>query len=241
MRILLIFLWLINGSVVAETIVIRIAVAANFNATLQQVVANYETETGTKIEISVASSGVLYQQIVHGAPFDLFLSADTVRPAALYEQQLALGKPFTYVRGALAFWCPTCERLSLDTVASWRARVAMANPNTAPYGAAAAEVVRHLHWSSTIPPAVGNSVSQAYQFIATGNVAGGFVAYSQVIDQPSQAIKLPVEWYTPIVQQGVVLKRSQYPEQTNAFVNYLLSQGQREVLKMGYLATDVVL
>ncbi|GAA5214859.1 molybdate ABC transporter substrate-binding protein [Corallincola platygyrae] len=214
---------------------INVAVAANFYQPLKRLSEQYRQETGVAINISAASTGVLFQQIVHGAPFDLYLAADADRPQQLHERGLSLGEPFVYARGVLAFWCPGCRDVSLDVVKRWQDQFSMANPKTAPYGAAASQVVQRFALPNDPAPAVGNSVSQAYQFISTGNVKAGFVAYSQVVDQPINAIKLPFEWYSPIVQKGVILKRSENLDKVRQFVQFLAEQSGPVLTEMGYL------
>lgn len=231
-------LLLLSGRSAAEPESLRVAVAANFYRPLQQIAEMYQQQSGVRIEISAASTGVLFQQIVHGAPFDLFLAADSKRPQLLFEQGLAEA-PFDYARGELAFWCPGCRDINLSLLRAWQGQVAMANPKAAPYGVAAQQVIDYLQWHSETPPAMGSSVAQAYQFIATGSVKGGFVAHSQVVDQPLNAITLPAEWYSPILQQGVILKRSDKQTLAGDFVHYLQDEAQQIVIGLGYLPLEL--
>ena len=160
----------------------RIAVAANFLATIKAIQPIYESESGNKLVISGSSSGKLYAQIIHGAPFDLFFSADKHYTQQLIDEGKAQADSrFVYATGRLVAWSPT-KKISSEKDIDMKAtkRIAMANPKTAPYGLAAVQVLQNLNlWQAAQKKIVkGESVGQAFQFVATGNSDFGFVALS---------------------------------------------------------------
>ena len=154
--------------------VLSVAVASNFSETLKRLEPHFAAATGHELRISTASSGKLYAQIVHGAPYDLFLSADSERPARLEIDGLAVeGSRMTYALGALLLWMPGGKpgEEPLRTLSSGNfGRLAIANPKTAPYGRAAREVLESLQlWNKLQGKLVrGENVSQAFQFAASG-------------------------------------------------------------------------
>lgn len=217
---------------------IRVAVAANFRAPLQQLIEDYkEAHPQQTIHVSSASSGTLYQQVLHGAPFDLFLSADSRYPKQLEKNRIiSANNRHTYAVGELVLWAPQKSWLSLHAltpILSSQLTLATANAKTAPYGRAAAEVITAL---SLQPKKIarGHSISQTHQFIASGNVDAGFVARSQVLDQIN-VIAIDTSLYSPIEQQMVLLS----PQHSNAnnFYHYLLSaRAQKIIQQLGYRA-----
>lgn len=245
--------WLLALSAQAETI--RVAVAANFNAPLLALVAEFEQQhTDVDVRISSGSSGKLFAQIVNGAPFDVFLSADRDKPARLAEQGLA-AEVNTYAIGQLALWSAADN---IDVLARLKqgdfARLAIANPKLAPYGLAAQQTLLALHLPADVMTAarqrqvMGENVSQVYQFIATGNADLGFVALSHI----QQANLTPAQWpgsvwlvpdvlHQPIRQDLALLKRSGQSQQQRLAAqqlrNFLLSpQAQPILQRFGYRA-----
>lgn len=221
---------------------IRVAVAANFRAPLQVLIKDYqEIQPQQEIRFSSASSGTLYQQVIHGAPFDLFLSADSRYPQQLEQQKIiSANNRHTYALGELVLWAPNKSWLSLQSLTpalSSKLTLATANPKTAPYGQAADEVITAL---SLQPQKIarGHSIAQAHQFIASGNADAGFVARSQVIDH-ANVLAIAPELYTPIEQQVALLS----PNNSTAsdFYRYLLSpRAQAIIARHGYLNTTEV-
>ncbi len=185
---------------------IHIASAANFRDALQEIVALYQQQhPAIKITVSTGSSGSLFQQSLHGAPFDIFLSADTRYPEALANALNLKQTPQTYAIGELVLWNTQQQYSDLNTALSQTSRLAIANPNTAPYGKAALSVLKQL--SKTPPLIKGNSIGQVFQFIKTGNTSSGFIARSQTlkIADKSQLISIPQNLYPPLEQQGLRL------------------------------------
>lgn len=209
--------------------------AANFAALLDDVVPDFEAAFGTPVRISVGSTGSLYSQIHSGAPFDVFLAADADRPRRLEEEGLAVpGSRRAYALGTLVVYAPRLpmgwtlpEALTRDAV-----RVAWANPRIAPYGVAAQATL--AAWGmSALEGAVGESVGQVYQFVASGAADIGFVAGSQVGAAAEGSWRaVSPESYSPIVQEAVILARSRHPAAA-AFLTYLGSPAVRSRIRDG--------
>ena len=206
---------------------IRVAVASNFAQPMREIADRFERHTGHEVVLSTASTGKHYAQIVNGAPFDVFFAADTERPKLL-EQALAVdGSRFTYARGALVLWSPVAGLVDADggVLGENRFRfLAIANPELAPYGRAAKEVLeRRGLWQSLQDRLVrGENIGQAYQFVASGNAELGFVARSQ-IEQAGRSVggswwEIPEELYSPIEQQAILIRESPLARQFLAFM-----------------------
>ncbi len=205
----------------------RVAVASNFTDTARLLAERFQARSGHGILLSSASSGKLYAQIRNGAPYDLFLSADSQRPRRLVEAGLAAPESRrAYALGRLVFWAPGVEgdaaacRKRLEKAR----RLAMANPRTAPYGAAAAQVLESLG----IQPekrVLGENIAQAYAFAASRAVDGGLVAAAQLRGREPGGCRWPVpeSLHAPIEQQMVLLKRGEKNPAALAFYRFLLS------------------
>jgi molybdate transport system substrate-binding protein len=213
---------------------INVAVAANFLGTLEQLAPKFRQASGHTLKISSGASGQFYAQIKNGAPFDVFLSADNERPKQLADEGLAIARSrFTYAVGKLVLWSPKANVLddSGAVLKSDRYRfVAVANPRTAPYGAAAQDVLTKLGLWETLNAekrvVVGENIGQTYQFVATGNAELGFVALSQVLKGgkvTGSAWQPPESMYPRIAQDAVVLKSTNKLTAANAFLTWLRS------------------
>ncbi len=217
---------------------IKVAVASNFKSTLSAIATKYENETGLKVIISSASTGILYNQIKYGAPFDLFLSADSER-AELIEQskQGIAGSRFTYAEGRLVFWYPLSSDVKQNTLASYKGRLAIANPKLAPYGLAAKQTLTKLGVWKKISYIKGANVAQTYQFIDTGNIKAGLVAYSLILQNSAENYHLiDNQLHQPILQQGVLLSNSKHKQLTEKFMAYLQSSQIKQFIRsQGYL------
>ncbi|NDV90670.1 molybdate ABC transporter substrate-binding protein [Alteromonas sp. 345S023] len=193
---------------------LRVAVAANFAAPLKAIAEEFTHSTDVDVVITVSSSGTLFAQIMHGAAFDVFLSADTARVKALIEAgRVSTSDVEPYAVGQLAFVSRSApitvkELLSRnnDVLSLNSYKLAIANPKLAPYGEAAKEVLEgHARWNNMRQHIVmGKNVLQTYQFYRTGNVDSAFVAYSLVKDEPNVDIVSP-RLYSPIVQSLAIL------------------------------------
>jgi molybdate transport system substrate-binding protein len=220
---------------------VRVAVAANFTEPAPKIGALFEQSTGHKALFSFASTGQLYSQIAFGAPFEVFLSADQARAKAAVENGLAVpGSRFTYATGRIALYSPT---LNLDhpkavlKVADF-SHLAIANPETAPYGRAAVEAMRAFGVFEALEAKLvrGNNVSQTYQFVKTGNAELGFLALSQIIGEEKGARWIvPANLHTPIAQDAVLLQKGAENEAAQAFLRFLKGPEAQDIKKsFGY-------
>ncbi len=220
-----------------------VAVAANFLPVLRDLARDFTREQGHRLRLSAGSTGKLYAQIRHGAPFDLFLAADAARPRRLErEGQAVAGSRFTYAIGRLVLWSPRADRFD-DGLAWLREgrfrRLALANPKTAPYGRAARQfLARRGLWSRLSGRLIrGESVAQAYQFVASGNAEAGLVALAlvQARDGGGSVWPVPAGEHEPIVQQAVLLLRGADNPAARAFHAWLQGEGaRRRIAAAGY-------
>ncbi|BFM50995.1 molybdate ABC transporter substrate-binding protein [Marinomonas sp. THO17] len=228
----------------AETL--RLAVASNFIRPIQAIAEDYQALTGHKLLVSYGSSGKLYAQIRHQAPFDIFLSADQDKPQKLIENQLAIADSYViYARGQLALWSTSPIRLDQLSERLLQAKhLAIANPKLAPYGLAAQQILQKLSLWQTLQTrlVMGENIGQTYQFLHSGNVDMGFIALSQARmtprtkQDPVFILALPEEDYEAIKQAGVILSHSTHPKLAKHFMNYLLSpEVQQRIAQFGYL------
>jgi molybdate transport system substrate-binding protein len=223
---------------------VKIAVAANFTDANREIASLFEQATGHTTRISYGSTGKLYSQIEHGAPFELFLAADTARPVKAEEAGLAVsGTRFVYAKGKLVLWSlkpglfKDGQRYLEEGAFE---RLALANPKTAPYGLAAQQVMRHLGVLEALMPRLvrGESIAQTFQFVATGNAESGFVALAQIKDWKGESgtlWEIPSDHYAPIDQAAVLLKRGEHNPAARAYLEFLRSGAAREVItRYGY-------
>ncbi|MDO6686024.1 MULTISPECIES: molybdate ABC transporter substrate-binding protein [unclassified Agarivorans] len=216
---------------------VTIAVAANFKTTAEALAKDYQlTNTQFTYRISSASTGILYNQIKHGAPFDLFFSADDLRPQQLVNEQHAI-KQKPYAVGQLVFWAPQFTDQNGEFVKGealwnkWSEPFAYANPELAPYGAAAQQLVSEKNASQKI--ILANNVSQVYQFIVTGNVKAGFVARSIKTDLDGSFWVVPKNRHPAVTQNMALLTNK---SQAVDFYHYLSSSAAHSIIKEnGYL------
>ena len=205
----------------------RVAVAANFREAAIEIGSAFKLATGHSVLFSFGSTGQLYAQIAFGAPFDVFLSADSARVAKTIEEGLAVpGSRFTYATGRIALFSADKNLVAgPETLRDGRfSKLAIAEPSVAPYGAAAVETMRALAAYDVVSNRIvrGLNVAQAYQFVQTGNADLGFVALSQVArhTEGSRWI-VPSRLHDPINQDAVMLKRGGGNEAAKAFVTFL--------------------
>jgi molybdate transport system substrate-binding protein len=212
---------------------LRVAVAANFLSTLQKLAPQFMRASGNSVVVSAGSTGQLYTQITQGAPFDVFLSADTARPQRLESQGLIVpGSRFTYAVGSVVLWSPHAGAVDGGAKALTAGHyrfIGVAQPNNAPYGAAAQQVLTALGlWSRLNEDkkiVLGENITQTWQFAASGNVDMAFVALSQVIGPDgkiSGSYWLPPQsMYAPIKQDAVVIKSTPNQAAALAFTHWL--------------------
>lgn len=213
---------------------LRVAVASNFYPTMKIIAKRYELKTGGslgqqhKVVLIPGSSGKHFAQIMNGAPFDVFFSADEERPRLLEKEGKAqMGTRYTYALGKLVLWSPIdgfidSEGLVLNQK-DFR-YLAIANPKISPYGASAEEALRSLRlWDNMQDRLVrGENITQTFQFVRSSNAKLGFVAYSQ-IKNPSFFLRgsfweVPQSIYKPIQQQAILLKESSIGKEFLSFV-----------------------
>lgn len=204
----------------------RIAVAANFTAAAQDLADAFTAQTGKTVGLSFGSTGQLYTQIVQGAPFDGLLAADGERPARLVAA--GIGAPqsrFTYALGRLALFSAETGRVtgpqSLAGAFSW---LAIAEPNAAPYGSAAVEVLAALDLTEALAGSlvIGQNIAQTYQFVVTGNAEMGFVALAQIAGRADGSRWIvPESMHAPIAQDAVVIAGAPGAGMAEAFFAFL--------------------
>jgi molybdate transport system substrate-binding protein len=220
---------------------VQVAVAANFAGPFQKIAADFAVDTGHKALSITGSTGKFYTQIKEGAPFELLLAADDETPKKLEDEGLGVkGQRFTYAKGKLVLWSAQPGLVDNQGEVLRKGaftRLALANPKVAPYGAAGVETLKALGLFDAIAPKLvqGESIAQAYQFVATGNVELGFVALSQVAppDRPATGSwwVVPGKLYTPLLQDAVLLKKGEQNAAAQALMSYLRSDKARAVIK----------
>lgn len=222
-----------------------VAVAANFAEPLRALTAVLEKTTGHRLEIVVGATGRLYAQIANGAPFDLFLAADQATVAKAESEGLTVpGSRFLYATGQLVLWSARPDLVDKQGQVlrqdGWR-RLAVANPRTAPYGAAAMQTLAQLGLTQALAPRLvqGESIAQTYNFAHTGNAELAFVALSQVLEggrlKGGSMWVVPAQYHEPIRQDAVLLKRGARNEAARALVKLMQSPaGQDLIRSFGY-------
>jgi molybdate transport system substrate-binding protein len=220
----------------------NVAVAANFTEAAKEIAAAFKARTGHEAVLSFGATGQFYTQITQGAPFQILLSADATRPKKLIEDGLAVsGSHFTYAFGKLVLWSKTPDLVKGEETlkAASFAKLSICNPAAAPYGAAAIEAMKSLKVFESLQPKFveGATITQAYQFVETGNAEVGFVALSQLTGPETGSRWLvPQELYSPIRQDAVLLKSGATNEAATGFIAFLRSPEAHVIIeKYGYV------
>ena len=232
-------------SFVANADEVQVAVAANFTAPMQRIAADFEKDTGHKVQLAFGSTGKLYAQIRNGAPFEILLAADDTTPAKLEKEGAGVaGSRFTYAIGKLVLWSsqPGVVDDKGDVLKKGDFKhVAIANPKLAPYGAAAIETLAALKLLDAIQPRFvqGENIAQTHQFVATGNAELGFIALSQVMKDgkiaAGSAWIVPASLHQPIRQDAVLLDKGNGKAAAEALMKYLRSdQAAAVITSFGY-------
>ena len=260
---LLLLAFVANASSIAQEsnkyeTALTIAVASNFRFPLEQIIASSDRWSKQNLKIVTGSSGVLFAQITKGAPFDIFLSADTSRPASLVEQGLAHSL-MPYAIGKLVLWPVPSNKMpsaaqSQDAnlmlylkklINESVGKFAIAHPNLAPFGYSAKQYLDVANIDVNKRLVLGNNVTQAFQFIDSGNATMGIIAESLLIQAKQQFKKnkynnyiiLNSATYPEITQSLVILNRNKHTELALAFVTFFNSQEVQEQLKnLGYFS-----
>jgi len=219
---------------------LSLAVASNFTRPMNELVALFEKQTGNKVRLSSGSSGKLYAQIRHGAPYQIFFSADQSKALALEKSGFIVpGSRATYVEGVLALWAkeplPDFGQKTLERKAF--RKLAIANPRLAPYGQAAKETLIKLELLESLKNNLvyGENIAQTYQFVASGNAQLGLVALSQIyyrgkIERGSAWV-VPFEFYSPLKQDRVVLKSAANNPLVDEFLAFLDSADAKKIIR----------
>ena len=225
-----------------------IAVASNFSDAMDRLQPEFERQHRHELMVSFGSTGKLYAQIVNGAPFDVFLSADQARPKRLVDMKLAVkGSRFTYAVGQLALWSADQGRNLEDGKEALRGefrKLAIANPALAPYGQAADTALNRLGLAEKLSGkfVLGENAGQAFAFVASGNAELGLIALSQIMSPRNQLgrshWKVPQELYNPIRQDAALLSKSVNNQAALAFLEFLRSEKAKMIIRASGYRTD---
>ena len=222
---------------------IRVATASNFRDAMSALASKFEQESGHSVVPIFGSTGKHFAQIINGAPFDAFFAADARRPEQLDQDGAAIpGSRFTYAMGKLVLWSPEANYVDANGVVLERGAfhyLAIANPELAPYGTAARDVLESLGlWESLSQRLVlGENIGQAFLYVQSGNADLGFIAWSQLVGNNTTPIQgsvwqVPENLYRPIEQQAVLLNDR---EAARAFMSFIRSpEAARIIRKHGY-------
>jgi len=226
-----------------------LAVAANFAGAAESIAAAFAGETEHAVRVTTGSTGKLYAQISEGAPFDILLSADAKTPKRLEAEGLGLpGSRFTYAVGRLSLWSADADRDLADPKAALTDPdtlfIAIANPELAPYGAAAREAMRALGvWEAVQPKIVmGQNIGQTFSMVDSGAAQLGFIATSALqgpgIEQRGARLDIRQELFAPIEQDAILLKMGEDNLAAIAFMEFLKGEKAREIARSFGYGTD---
>ena len=228
----------------ADADTLTVAVASNFRVAAEVISAQFTDETGHEVRLSFGSTGKLHAQLLHGAPYDVFLAADLKSPSMIEASELGVaGSRFSYALGNLVLWSAVDEQedcaAALDELGD--AHLAIANPEAAPYGRAAKEyLVNAGYWEQVSAQLVyGENVAQALHFAATANARYAIIAKAQAIDPNLPATgcswAIPTDSYSPIEQQAVLLQRAEGNSVAIEYLHFLQSTESRDTIRsLGY-------
>jgi molybdate transport system substrate-binding protein len=226
-----------------STAELTVAAAADLSSVLKQIGEDYEKKTGVRVKLSFGASGALTQQIQNGAPFDVFFSADSNYPLQLVAAGDADGPLYQYALGKLVLWVPADSALDIEhqgmkaLLDPTVKKIAIANPQHAPYGRAAVAALKHAGLYDRIAErlVLGENVSQAAQFVESGNAQAGFVALAHAVASEMSGKgkywEVPADYYPPLVQGVIVLSHSQHKQEAAEFLNYIKSKGTAAVFR----------
>lgn len=225
---------------------VRIAAAASLKPVLPEVSAAFaRAHPGIKVDITYGASGNFHSQLVNGARFDVFLSADMMYPQRLWEAGRAQGPPREYAAGRLVLWTHRSTGLKLESLAALSdervLRIAIANPRHAPYGTAAETVLRNAGLLEALREklVVGESVEQAATFVRTGAAEAGLLPQSQAVAVPmadeGNWVEVPVSLYEPIRHGAVIVKDATDPASAELFMQFLVGTEAQSIFTRGGL------
>jgi len=221
-----------------------VAAAADLTPALNDIAQQFEQQHGLKVKVSFGASGALTQQIQNGAPFDLFFSADMDYPRQLISQgQADSDSLYEYSLGKLVVWVPAASPLDIEhkglstLLDPSIMKIAIANPQHAPYGRAAVAALKHAGLYDRLADrlVLGENVSQAAQFAESGNAQAGFVALAHALSPNVKGTGrfwvVPADYYPPLEQGVAVISRSKHKKEAAEFLEYLKSKEVSEVLR----------
>jgi molybdate transport system substrate-binding protein len=238
---------LLSKSVLASNNEITVATSANVQFAMEEISKEFEKETNIKVKSIVSSSGKLSAQIDNGAPFDIFVSADTKYPDSLFKKGKTYLKPKIYAKGLLVLWTLKDFKLdkNLNILKNYKVeKIAIANPKNAPYGEQAISVLDKLNLKDSLKSkfVYGDSIAQVNNYIFSKSVDIGITSKSTVVSPKMKGIgnwlELNNSYYKPIEQSAVILKYGQENNLENAtkFYNFIFSKKTKNILKKyGYL------
>lgn len=236
---------LFGGQALADEI--QVAVAANFTAPMKEIGAAFEAKTGHKVSLSFGATGNFYTQIKNGAPFDILLAADSETIKKMGAEGLtAPGSDFCYTQGQLVLWSTKADYIDAEgkVLNSDFKHLAIADPKLAPYGLAAQEVLTKLGLWDKLEQSKrlveGKNISQAFQFVDSGNAELGLVALSQIFKEgepiKGSYWKVPADLYSPIKQDGAILKKAENSQAAKDLMAFLKGEEARKIIKSyGYI------
>ena len=219
---------------------VKVAVAANFAKTLEDITAQFEKDTGHKVLATPGATGKFYAQIVNGAPFEILISADDETPRKLAKEAKAITETqFTYAIGTLALWSPDANLVDQGGGVLKTDKfkfLAIANAKVAPYGQAAVQTMLKLGLLTKLEPRVvqGENIAQTYQFVTSGNAQLGFVALSQITEngkvKSGSAWIVPQEFHDQIKQDAILLNNGKDSVAAKALLDYLKSDKAKKII-----------
>jgi len=232
----------------AQKLEVAVAAAADLKFAMAELSAQFRARTGAKVNVTYGSSGSFFTQLRNGAPFDLFFSADIDYPQKLDAAGLA--EPATlyqYAVGRIVIWVPAASKLDVAKL-GWQAlldpqvqKVSIANPEHAPYGRAAVTAMQKARIYEQVKPKLvfGENISQAAQFVQSGNAQAGIVALSLAISpgmKDGRTWEIPADLHPPIEQGAIVMKDAKNKETAVAFLDFVKSKAGRDILqKYGFV------
>lgn len=230
---------------------LRMAAAADLKFAMDELSEEFAKQTGASVSVTYGSSGNFFAQLQNGAPFDVFFSADIEYPKKLEAQGLAVqGTLFEYAVGRIVIWLPKGSKLGLAKL-GWQSlrdpsisKIAIANPEHAPYGRAAVQALQQAGLYEDVKNKLvfGENISQAAQFVQSGNAQAGIIAMSLAVSPEMREGKrweIPAEMHRPLEQGAVLLNGSQNKEVAREFLRYVKSAAGRATLsKHGFAAPE---
>lgn len=240
---LALLLLLVTLSALAHSEEITVAAAADLTFAMKDLAARFQTQTGNEVRLSFGASGNFYSQISNGAPFDVFFSADSEYPDKLAAaRKIDKASVRVYAVGALVLWLPNSsgldlQKLKMDALLDPSVKkIAIANPEHAPYGRAAMAALEHFQLKALVRDklVMGENISQAAQFVQSGNAQAGLIAESLALSPTMKGAgkfwSVPADSYPAIVQSAGILTSSKRKEKAQAFLDFVTSSDGAKIL-----------